>query len=170
MRMDDTDEEVDLRPRRPTEDRRYGAPACSVAGLRLVRLTRALGTLPLEEAVLMRGRCALTRRAGRLAWLETLVRRLGVPCGPTDDRRRSRRLPCDRAAGPLGVGVMGEFFASFDDFGRRIVPSLKSSSWDGTFPRTSRTRRGILSSIFANASLDLRNTVSLRMSAEVFMS
>lgn len=90
--MEETEEEVDLRPRRPADDRRYDECGVNVPGLRLVRLARTLVTLPIEEAVSRRGRGGMAALVGTFG-LSITAMRAGV--GPDETRWWSEAGCCD---------------------------------------------------------------------------
>lgn len=91
LRMELTEEEVDLRPRRPAEGRRMEEWGVRVWGLRLERLRCALVRLSCELAVLTRGRAGRVDRvcsSGRAAIPS--LRCCCMSMGAVDVRRRSR--------------------------------------------------------------------------------
>lgn len=56
LRIEDTEDDVDFRPRSPADDLRYDECGVKVCGLRLARFAaRMLAPLPVEDAVLILG-------------------------------------------------------------------------------------------------------------------
>lgn len=91
LRMELTEEEVDLRPRRPADGRRIEECGVRVCGLRLDRLRCALFRLSCELAVLTRGRAGKVDRdcrSGRVAMPS--FRCCCMSIGAVDVRRRPR--------------------------------------------------------------------------------